>query len=120
MERKRYTAGFRVKALQLAEEIGFRRAAAILGVTARGLLKWKRKLPLSGEPMSKDMNPEVKAALLEADQAKKELNRLKKENKELKTANLILQEIASDFFKDRSHSDLGRSLNLKNKKQQKK
>src|SRR3984957_20915726 len=99
MGRKRDDAAFRIKAVNLAEEVGYLRAGSILGVSVRGLLNWK-KLPLSGEAMKKEVSPELKSAFLEADEAKKELKRVKKENEELKTANLILKEIASVFSKD--------------------
>lgn len=115
MSRKGYDAAFRVKAVNLAEDVGYGRAASILGVTARALFQW-RKLPLDGESMKKEIAPELKAALLEADQAKKELKQLRKENEELKTANLILKEIASVFSKDPLNPSLGRSLNSKNRK----
>lgn len=112
MGRKRYDADFKSKAVKLAEEIGCGRAGAILGVSARGLRIWKND-PLGGESMKKEVSPELKAALLDADEAKKELKRVKKENEELKTANLILKEVASVFSKDPSKSNLGRSLNSK-------
>jgi transposase-like protein len=115
MGRSGYGAGFRVRAVQLAEEIGYRRAESILGVSARAINTWKR-WPLNGEPVKKEVSPELKAALLEADQAKKELKQLKKENEELKIANLILKEVASVFSKDLPNSNLGRSLSSKSKK----
>jgi hypothetical protein len=42
MGRSGYDAGFRVRAVQLAEEIGYRRAESILGVSARAINTWKR------------------------------------------------------------------------------
>lgn len=114
MGKKRYSAAFRIRAIDLAEELGTHRAAAILGVTARSLQQWKQ-LPLSGEAM-KEVEPELRAALLEVDEAKKEVKRLKKENEELKTANLILREISTVFSKDLSNPSLGRSLNSNSKR----
>jgi transposase-like protein len=112
MGKKGYSSDFRIKALNLAEEIGYGRAASILGVTPRALYQWK-EMPLTGESMKKELSPELRAALSEADNAKKELKQIKKENEELKTANLILREIASVFSKDPLNSNLGRSLNSK-------
>ncbi len=114
MGRKGYDPAFRVRAVKLAEELGSHRVESILGIPARTLRHWKQ-LPLNGEPVKKEVSSELKAALLEADEAKKELKRLKKENKELKTANLILKEIASVFSKDPFNSSLERSLNSKSK-----
>lgn len=115
MGRKGYDPTFRIKAVNLANEIGCYRASSILGVSAVVLFKWK-KLPLSGDRMKKELSPELKAALLEADKAKKELKVLKKENEELKTANLILREISTVFSKGPLNSNLKGPLNLKKKK----
>jgi transposase-like protein len=115
MGRKRYDAAFRIRAIKLVEEVGCGRAEAILGVSARGLRNWMR-LPLSGESMKKEISPELSAALLEADEAKKEAKRLRKENEELKTANLILKEVASVFSRDPLRKNLRRSLNSKVRK----
>jgi transposase-like protein len=109
-----YSADFRLKALELGKEVGYPRAAAVLGITPEAMYQWKR-LPLSGESMSKEIGPELKAALLEADNAKKELKQLKKENEALKTANLILREVATVFSKDPLNPNLGRSLNSNKK-----
>jgi transposase-like protein len=115
MGRKGYSAEFRRRAVSLAEEIGDARAASILGVTTVAIWYWK-KLPLDGKAMKKDLSPELKAALLEADQARKEAKRLRLENEELKTANLILKEIAQVFSKDHPDSSSGWSLNSRKEK----
>lgn len=115
MNRIKYDAAFRIKAVSLADEIGCDRAGSILGVSARALQRWK-KLPLSGEAMKKELTPELKAALLEADKARKELKQVKKENDELKQANWILQEIAKVFSKGPQDKNSSGSVNSVKKK----
>lgn len=110
MKQIRYDAAFKTRALKLTEEIGAERAGKILGVTSRSLNLWMH-LPLNGEPMKKELTPELKAALLEADKAHKELKRIKKENEALKQANQILKEIAKVFSKDPQDKSSSGSLN---------
>jgi transposase-like protein len=110
MKQIRYDAVFKARALELADEIGPQRAGKILGVTPRSLHLWMH-LPLNGEPMKKELTPELKAALLEADEARKELKRIKKENEALKQANQILKEIAKVFSKDSQDKSSSGSLN---------
>jgi len=108
---KWYNPEFRQRATALAEEIGPVRAAPILGVEPSILRKWiKRKS--DGRYMSKGDTPEEKAILL----ANREIQRLKRENEDLKRANIVLKELASVFSKDRLNSNLGLSLNSTNKK----
>lgn len=102
------------KAILLAEEIGCNRAASLLGMSSDRLSKWVQHKN-HGKSMSKKDSPEAKAALL----AEREIRKLKKENEELKTANLILKELASVFSKDPLPSNSGWSLNSMNKKNQK-
>ena len=117
MTRIKYDAAFRIRALNLAEEIGTERAQSVLGVSAQSLRTWKR-LFLNGESMKKKkaLDPDLKAALLEADAVRKELMQAKRENKELKEANLILKELAKFFSKDSQVKSSGGSLNSNKKK----
>ena len=114
MRQIRYDSAFKIRALSLAEEVGDKRAEKVLGVSSRSLLRW-RNLPLTGEPMKRELTPELKAALLEVDATRKELKRVEKENKALKQANQILKEIAKVFSKDPQDKSSSGSLNSSKK-----
>ena len=109
-----YTEEFRERAMALGEEIGVSRAARRLGITRDVLQSWVWQKN-NGRRMKKKDTPEAKAALL----AQQEIKRLKRENKELKMANLILREVPAIFTKDLLNSNLGRSLNFTKKRSQK-
>lgn len=103
-ERKKnehYGSVFIEKATALAEDIGPSRAGRILGVDTSLIGKWicrKR----DGRYMAKNDTPEEKVILL----ANREIQKLKRENEELKKANIVLKEIASVFSKDHPNSNL--------------
>ncbi len=98
--------GLRQRAIALAQELGARSAARKLGIPPTRLQKWV-EFDAKGMLVDKKESPE-KQALLEA---QRELQKLKKENRELKEANLILKDLQSFFSKDRLELDSKRSLN---------
>lgn len=106
---KRGTLGaaleFRKRAIALAEELGASHAARRLGLKPNTLQTWVKRDAI-GPRMKKKDTPEARAALL----AELEIKQLRRENKELKQANLILKEVASFFSKDPLVSDARRSL----------
>ncbi len=101
-----YSKEFKQRAVALASEIGAMSAGPKLGVATDTLHKWVRESVIVTR-MNKDDTPEKRAAI----EAERELRKLRKENKELKQANMILKEIASVFSKDRFKDGLSRSLN---------
>ena len=103
---KWYKVEFKRKAVALGEEIGTTRAARKLGVGPDTLRMWIKR-GVREVNMQRKNTPEAKAAL----EAANEIKKLKRENEELKKANLILRELASVFSKDRPNTDLEWSLN---------
>ena len=111
---KWYSPALIERAMALAEELGHARAGILLGIHRDVIGKWMRR-KRDGRYMSKTDTPEKKELGL----ANREIQKLKKENKELKQANTILKELASVFSKDHPNSNLVGSLNSTNKKNQK-
>lgn len=105
-----YSSEFKQRAIALAQEIGTTHAAPKLGISSETLGKWVWR-DANGKNMNKKDTVEAQAAILAA----REIKKLKQEVEELKKANFILKEVASFFHKDRSTSDLKRSLNSPNK-----
>lgn len=101
-----YPLEFKRRAIALAREIGSSQAGPKLGIAADTLNVWIW-LEDNGRKVTKQDTPEQRAAKL----AERELQKLRRENEELKKANFILKEVAKVFSKDRSNSDLRRSLN---------
>ncbi len=110
----RYSEEFQERAMALGEEIGRAQAARRLGITRDVLQSWIWRKN-NGKRMKKNDTPEGRAAFL----AQLEIKRLKRENEELKMANLILREVPAIFTKDLLNSSLGRSLNFTKKRSQK-
>ncbi|MCI1210032.1 MAG: transposase [Treponema sp.] len=82
---KQYSKGFREQALELSDEIGLKKASAQLGVVYGTLSDWRKKrakAERTGEPED-------------------EIERLKRENAELKKSNSILRDALCFFLEDR-------------------
>jgi transposase len=82
---KQYSKGFREQALELSDEIGLKKASAQLGVVYGTLSDWRKKrakAERTGEPED-------------------EIERLKRENAELKKSNSILRDALCFFVEDR-------------------
>ena len=92
---KTYAPELVERALCLAEEIGPTRAATVLGLAPTMISTWQRR-KRDGKYMSENDTPEQKALV----EARRELQKLKRENSDLKKANVILKELASFFTKD--------------------
>jgi transposase-like protein len=108
---KRYDPALIERARALGEEIGATRAARVLGLSRDIIETWIRR-KRDGNPMSIKDGPEQRELL----EAKQELRKLKRENDDLKKANIILKELASFFSKDHPHTSSEWSLNSKSKK----
>jgi len=109
----RYSLAFKERAIALAGEIGCSRAARILGIKTSTLQYMCDAKTLNLKNLS-PKSPEERAAIETA----QELKKLRKENEELKKANLILREVASVFSKDPLPTSLGWSeISLKKRQQ---
>jgi len=102
---KRYSPVLKEKATAFAEEIGPARAAKMLGIAPGVVSKWTCR-KRDGRYMSSSDSPEKQELTL----ANREIQKLKRENEELKKANVILREFASVFSKDHPNSNLEWSL----------
>jgi transposase-like protein len=109
---KHHGREFKEKAILLGEEIGCASAASKLGISAGLLYLWIRT-NTKGNLMKKQ-SVEARDAL----QAEREIRKLKRENEELKKANLILRELAKVFSKDPHDTSSRRSLNSTKKSNQ--
>jgi transposase len=87
---RKYSLEFKEQAVKLANELGSIRAAAKqLGVSDGNIHGWMRKFGKSGKLLaSPNETPEA------------EMNRLRKENEELKKVNYILKRAAAFFSQD--------------------
>lgn len=91
--KKTYTKEFRIEALNLAKELdSYAAAARQLGIEDSLMYSWKRRYNFSIESDSKS----AQSAISEAE----ELQRLRKENEELKKVNYILKRAAAFFSQD--------------------
>jgi transposase-like protein len=110
----RYPLEFKERAIGLGREIGVSHAGQKLGMDSSLLGKWIRgkdlEMTVKKEPKE---SPEAKAAALAA---AREIQKLKRENDELKKANQILKAVAELFSKDPLQFNSGRSLNSPSKK----
>lgn len=93
MTRRKYTLEFKQQALELAQQLeSFAEAERRLGIKAGIIYTWKKKFKV---PLDPKMKP-AKAAVSDTE----ELNRLRKENEELKKVNYILKKAAAFFSQD--------------------
>lgn len=91
--KSKYSKEYKLDALQLVNQLGsYSEAARQLGITDSLLHAWKAKFKFS---MKKDSE---KAEILTPESI--ELQRLKKENEELKKVNYILKRAAAFFSQD--------------------
>jgi transposase len=93
-ERKKYTPEFKMDAVRLVTEQGYKasEAARNLGVNISTLNRWKKELAAEGTnafPGKGHLSPE-----------KEELKRLRKENQRLKMERDILKKAAAFFAKE--------------------
>jgi len=103
---KRYSPALIERATALAEEIGPTRAAQMLGIQSGVVNKWVCR-KRDGRYMSISDSAEKKELAL----ANRELQKLRKENEDLKKANIVLRELASFFTKDHPNSNSEWSVN---------
>lgn len=89
---KSYTKEFREQALRLSDDIGVKKASEQLGVLHGTLAAWRKIRAREMKNPPKEMS--------DAEQ-KAEIERLRKENAEFKTANEILKDALGFFAKDR-------------------
>lgn len=82
---RQYTSEFKQQAVNLANRIGFQRAADQLGVHVSNIHAWKSK---------RESKHVVQSTNLDTDEENK---RLRKENEELKKVNEILKRAAAFF-----------------------
>ena len=94
-KRKKYTQEFKVEAVKLITEQGYKitEAARNLGVDGNMLGRWKREIEGGGDDVS---------GLRGGTSMQAELNRLRKENKRLKMEREILKKAAVFFAKETS------------------
>lgn len=89
MGQRRYTSEFRQQAAELANRIGFNKAAQQLGVQVQNIKRWKK--------LADNQEPQTKKEKLNLEE---ENRRLTKENKELRDVNYILKKAAAFFSQD--------------------
>lgn len=92
---RKYDKGFKEKAVKLSDEVGFKQAAAQLGIAYYTLSGWRQKHKAYGNHAFVGSGIRRDAPLNE-----NEL-RLMKENAELRKANEILKDALGFFVKDR-------------------
>lgn len=97
---KRFDPALVERAMELAEDIGPIRAAAVLGLTSDRIRSWLRRKAI-GRYMKKGDSPEMQELI----QARTELQKLRRENGDLKKANVVLKKLASFFSKDHPPTD---------------
>ena len=106
MEKKKsrtYTEEFRKQAVQLANEMGsVKKSAKQLGVPPANVYSWKIKLSSGQLLAGGGENNGIKGAFPRsaAPSAEEEVQRLRKENAELKKVNYILKAAAAIFTRD--------------------
>ena len=90
----KYSEDFKLRAVALAKEIGHKAATDKLGIGNGSTRNWQLKFEGSGKVSKADMK------LFSAESAEEELRRLRKENSDLKKANIILKSAAAFFSQD--------------------
>lgn len=108
---KSYDPALIERAIALSEEIGPLRAGKVLGVSGNMISTWLRR-KRDGRYVSKVDTPEQKELI----DTRRELQKVQRENEDLKKANILLRELASVFSKDHPHSNSEWSLNSSLKK----
>ena len=84
---QKYSAEFKEQALELARETSVKEASARLGVTDKTLYRWQQAKRLSNHPQA------VTGGL------EQQVKSLRKENEELRQANMILKKAMGFFVK---------------------
>lgn len=90
---RKYTNEFKHRVVTLANEIGVTEASAKLGVPTGNIYNWRESLTKVGRVSKSD----TKSA---NETSEEELKRLRKENSDLKKANIILKSAAAFFSQD--------------------
>lgn len=90
---RRYTDDFKHRVVTLANEIGQAEAARKLGVSTSNVYNWQQKLSTIGRVSKSDTKSP-------SETSEEELKRLRKENSDLKKANIILKSAAAFFSQD--------------------
>lgn len=90
---RKYTDDFKHRAVTLANEIGGAEAARKLGICSGNVYQWQRKISKLGRVSKSDTKSPTESS-------EEELKRLRKENSDLKKANLILKSAAAFFSQD--------------------
>jgi transposase len=90
---RKYTNDFKHRAVALAKEIGGAEAARKLGISGSNVYQWQNKLSSLGRVSLSDTKSSNESP-------EDELKRLRKENSDLKKANLILKSAAAFFSQD--------------------
>jgi transposase len=88
---KRYGKEFKAEAVRLSDEIRVKKAAAQLGLPYYTLADWRQQRK----------EHERKSAPLNDQEARKLIEQLERENRELREANEILKDALGFFAKDR-------------------
>lgn len=87
---KQYSKEFREQALELSDEIGLKKASEQLGVVYGTLSDWRKK-----------RGRQQRAKAERTEEPENEIERLNRENAELKKSNSILRDALCFFVKDR-------------------
>ena len=87
---KQYSKEFREQALELSDEIGLKKASEQLGVVYGTLSDWRKK-----------RGRQQRAKAERTEEPENEIERLNRENAELKKSNSILRDALCFFVEDR-------------------
>ena len=87
---KQYSKEFREQALELSDEIGLKKASERLGVVYGTLSDWRKK-----------RGRQQRAKAERTEEPENEIERLNRENAELKKSNSILRDALCFFVEDR-------------------
>lgn len=90
---RKYTIDFKHRVVTLANEIGVTEAGRKLDVSPSNIYNWKESLSKSGRISKSDTKSPT-------ENSEEELKRLRKENSDLKKANIILKSAAAFFSQD--------------------
>ena len=91
-KRRHFDAAFKLQSAQLAKQIGFRQAAADLGVSEGNLRNWEKSIATHGQLAF--------APLAQRDDVASELKRFREENRILKMERDILKKATAFFAKN--------------------